>query len=157
MVSGSLRGYAIVDFVHAVDFQVVYQVYTYVPATLSVSFGIVNNPFPIGREQYVNFISISDPDYSRSIRPGYDGPNDSTVNITDGIPGTSADTAFASTDVYINRYDQTIPATVNLTDPTGEYIGPNGDGDPSQVTINAYIPISSLNVLGMAITVHSPS
>jgi hypothetical protein len=101
MLSGSFTGYAIVDFVHVVDFQVVDEVFTYAPATLSFSFGIDNNPFPIGREPYVNFISISDPDYSRSIIPGYDGPYDSTVNITDGIPGTSADTAFASTDVYI--------------------------------------------------------
>lgn len=56
--------------------------------------------------------------------------------ITDGLPGQSADSAFASINTSVYHY-WWLQAGVRLTDPTGQYIGPNGNGDPSGALVTA--------------------
>ena len=59
-----------------------------------------------------------------------------STSIVDGIPGESADYAMAS--VYILEVKSVyLLLAINLYDPSGEFIGPNGDGDPSNVQISA--------------------
>jgi hypothetical protein len=53
--------------------------------------------------------------------------------IADGIPGESTDHAFRALQAYNTRYYQA--PQLNLLDPSGEFIGPNGDGDPNDIHI----------------------
>jgi hypothetical protein len=56
--------------------------------------------------------------------------------IIDGVPGQSSD--LASAGMYNSVYHAWgLEAQVELTDPSGKYLGPNGDGDPSNVLVTA--------------------
>ena len=70
-----------------------------------------------------------------------------TTSITDGIPGQSADTALGM--ISASGYHQYgLDATMNLIDPSGEFIGPNGDGGPSNVQINMHYLYEVENLIG---------
>jgi hypothetical protein len=62
---------------------------------------------------------------------------DKIASITDGIPGQSADVAFGAVTAFVYHLWALTDTGVTLVDPTGEFIGPNGDGDPSNVHVNA--------------------
>jgi hypothetical protein len=55
-------------------------------------------------------------------------------SIVDGIPGQSADEAYGVVASSAYRVHSLI-AQFGLFDPSGEFIGPNGDGNPSDVQI----------------------
>jgi hypothetical protein len=56
--------------------------------------------------------------------------------VTDGVPGQTDDSASAGMESSV-YHAWALQAGVTLTDPTGEYIGPNGNGDPSGVLVTA--------------------
>ena len=74
------------------------------------------------------------------------------TSITDGIPGQSADSAFGFLDSF-GYHAYALSADFDLIDPSGEFIGPNGDGDPSNVSIVADITYTIENSSGNVETV----
>jgi hypothetical protein len=75
-----------------------------------------------------------------------------TTSITDGIPGQSADSALGMISAF-GYHQYYLDATMNLIDPSGEFIGPNGDGDPSNVQINMHYLYEVENTMGPVQTV----
>jgi hypothetical protein len=92
------------------------------PGNVTLEFSLTNSVFSLNTVA-LPLLSLSRPDYDITF-------------ITDGIPGQSGDRASAgmSSSVY---HAWGLTASVVLTDPSGEYIGPNGDGDPSGVLVTA--------------------
>ena len=65
--------------------------------------------------------------------PGFDtGIPVYFTSIVDGTPGQSADNAFGLFESSVYHLYNAI-ALFGLFDPSGEFIGPNGDGNPSDV------------------------
>jgi hypothetical protein len=92
------------------------------PGNGTLEFSLTNSVFSLNTAT-LPLLSLSRPDYNITF-------------ITDGIPGQSGDSATAgmSSSVYHAWWLQ---AGVSLTDPSGQYIGPNGNGDPSNVLVTA--------------------
>ena len=74
------------------------------------------------------------------------------TSITDGIPGQSADFADGIMESF-EYHAFFLSADFDLIDPSGEFIGPNGDGDPSNVSIVADITYTIENASGNVETV----
>jgi hypothetical protein len=71
-----------------------------------------------------------------------------SLSATDGIPGQSADFASGGLDVFL-YHSYTYNTGFSLIDPSGEFIGPNGNGNSSDVSMNADITYSVDNYLGI--------
>jgi hypothetical protein len=132
----------------------------------------------IAIQQVVNGVNVGDPtDYFRvpttlsfsvTTDEGYALPNlsvgnslysfsvssflafDNLISVIDGVPGQSADVVNWTVDVF--PYHQfNLNGGFYLTDPSGEFIGPNGDGSPNDVSIQfayTYFQVSDLNAPG---------
>jgi hypothetical protein len=74
------------------------------------------------------------------------------TSITDGIPGQSADSAGGYLDSF-EYHAYALSADFSLFDPSGQFIGPNGNGDPSNVSIVADITYAKENAFGNVETV----
>jgi hypothetical protein len=81
------------------------------------------------------------------------GPYEAGGYAIDGIPGQSADYAFATAQGF-SYHTYNLASTFQLVDPSGEFIGPNGDGDPSNVQITTNYSYNNLDTsaTGQAVT-----
>lgn len=137
-VSGAFQGIANIEVQKFVKGQQVSDTnYSAVPSTLNFAIAANGNigsgSFQFSLTDSVFSLDSTNPDplyHIKPINPFY------LTFITDGAPGQSADSASGSmrSSVYHLWYLQ---AGVRLTDPTGEYIGPNGNGDLSNVLATA--------------------
>ena len=136
---GSFQGVANVQVKQYLNNQLVGYIDAYdVPATLNfVLYTIPGLPF--GTLQ----LTIATSAYVASfMAPG-------TASIIDGIPGQSAD--YANGYGTASDYYELETTKLALVDPSGEFIGPNGNGDPSDVAIVAsmnYGTVSRVFVTG---------
>ncbi len=71
-----------------------------------------------------------------------------SLSATDGIPGQSADFASGELGVFL-YHSYSYVTSFALSDPSGEFIGPNGNGNPSDVSMNADITYSVDNYSGI--------
>ena len=95
---------------------------TNVPSTLSFTAG------------FVGFQGVLMLDLESNVPVPFElNTNLAMIFWTDGIPGISADNLTATVD-YNTEYGG-YAGTLNLVDPTGEFIGPNGDGSISGVRV----------------------
>jgi hypothetical protein len=145
MISGSFRGYADVDINN----------YTILPNGQQTGSTISAQNVPATFNFYLNDYNGGNPPPGAGVASiyidnkvfpiGYTGDSgDSPIfPIFDGIPGKSGDYAHGEVDDVFNGLFPA--ASFTLTDPTGQYIGPNGNGDPSHVTISADISIRQIN------------
>lgn len=136
-VSATFKGIADIEVQQFVSGQQIGPTATYqaVPSTLSFSITADTNPghgpfqFSLSNSVYslnsatLPLISLSDLIYLNTF-------------VIDGVPGQSRDLVSAGmqSSVY---HDWWLQAGITLTDPTGEYIGPNGNGDSSNVLVTA--------------------
>jgi hypothetical protein len=134
-IIGTFQGFTDIEIQTFVDgAPVSYVTYSQVPST--INFFLSNDSLNPDNNN-VQF-SISNAVYSFNTdtvpqvpRDGYNLPV-----ITDGIPGQSADSAYGNIHAFLYHAFM-LDAGFALVDPSGEFIGPNGDGDPSNVKINA--------------------
>jgi hypothetical protein len=138
-VSGTFGGIADIEVQQFVRGQQVGPTVNYqaVPSTLNFTITanseIGSGPFQFSLTNNVFSLDSSKPDPLYNVIP--QDPFYLTF-ITDGVPGQSKD--LASGDVTSSVYHLFgFQAGVALTDPTGQYIGPNGNGDPAGVLVTA--------------------
>ena len=124
-MSGTFQGVADIYVQQYVDNTLVTSIAaTWVPST--INFSLVVSPSLSAMDFYID----------NSVFPyGFEGP--AAASIIDGIPGQTADYASGSY-VLFSPYASS-RADFNLVDPNGEYIGPNGNGDPSEVKLHMSI------------------
>lgn len=81
------------------------------------------------------------------------GPYEAGGYAIDGIPGQNADSAYATAQGF-DYHAYNLTSTFQLYDPSGEFIGPNGDGDPSNVQIMTNYSYNNLDTsaTGQAVT-----
>jgi hypothetical protein len=136
-VTGTFQGVADIEVQQFVVGQQVGPTASYqnMPATLD--FTITAGPSPGNGTLAFNFESaVTSLNTATLPLLSLSWPTYSIAFITDGIPGQSSDSASAGMDSSV-YHAWWLQAGVSLTDPTGEYIGPNGNGDPSGVTVTA--------------------
>jgi hypothetical protein len=147
VLTGSFSGSANVDYFQYVNAQLVKVIQARdIPAQLFFDIATETLLVPPSFGSPSVFLGISNSVYTAFAQS--EPVNHDTVTIFDGIPGQSADFASARTTFIVDRYGATRTATFQLTDPTGEYIAPNGNGDPSQVMASADIPFYFSDVNG---------
>jgi hypothetical protein len=94
---------------------------TWVPST--INFRLIDSPSLFAMDFYID----------NSVFPyGFEGP--AATSIIDGFPRQTAD--YASGSYLLFSPYASSRADFNLVDPNGEYIGPNGNGDPSDIQIH---------------------
>jgi hypothetical protein len=71
-----------------------------------------------------------------------------SLSATDGIPGQSADSASGSFQAF-QYHTYSYSTSFALFDPSGEFIGPNGNGNPSNVSMIADITYVFANYGGI--------
>jgi hypothetical protein len=71
-----------------------------------------------------------------------------SLSVTDGIPGQGADFASGGVGAFL-YHSYSYEASFSLIDPSGEFIGPNGNGNPNNVSMNADITYSVDNYSGI--------
>jgi hypothetical protein len=80
--------------------------------------------------------------------------SDSQISVIDGIPGESADIVTWPMD-YSLYHAFNVSGEFYLVDPSGEFIGPNGDGSPDDVSVRftyTYFQISNYQDSGFIAT-----
>ena len=125
-ITGTFQGVSDIEVQQIVLTQPVGSPVTYsdVRATIGFSFSY-DDPYP-----HLNSFQFAGSVLSfTAVDVGY-----AYFSVTDGIPGQSADQAIFIFDAGV-YHAYTLNATLRLFDPSGEFIGPNGDGDPSNVQI----------------------
>jgi hypothetical protein len=128
IVAGSFQGVATIQVQQVVVGEPVGIVVTYsdVPATIGFSFA--NN----GRDYFEfdsNVLSFIAPINYQFAPPPIPGYKDTYI---DGIPGQSADQfGIVFSSFFYHSFN--LNAGLSLIDPSGEFLGPNGNGDPSHV------------------------
>jgi hypothetical protein len=150
--TGSFQGVANMEVQQFVDGGLVSDV-TYTNVASTINFTLAYDASNPGNNYMQYSINNSVYSFDTSSVPRFLPPEPYTTLVVDGIPGQSADSA----DGTIERLDPSLGliATFALADPSGEFIGPNGNGDPSDVQINAsysYHFDTTSERSGMAIT-----
>jgi hypothetical protein len=111
--------------------------YSRVPTTLAFSIMSDNSYF------YPQ-LTVSNSLYSFTVTFNLISQNE--ISVVDGIPGQSADSVTLL--MNINLYhDYNLNGQFYLTDPSGEFIGPNGNGSPDDVSVSfayTYFQVSSI-------------
>jgi hypothetical protein len=140
MVTGTFEGVADIEVQQFVHGQQVGPTVTYQGVASTLNFTITTGTAPFsGTFEFslANSVFSLDTNMLPGLPPfEYLAFGSFVASITDGIPGQSADAALGSVFVFVEHL-WSLNAGVRLVDPTGEFIGPNGDGDTSNVQINA--------------------
>jgi hypothetical protein len=136
-VSGTFQGIADIEVQQIVLGQQVGSTVTYsaVPSTLDFTITSTNPSLYAGTLQFSLDNNIFSLNTATLLSPPNNNPQ-YAVLILDGTPGQSGDAAYGS--VFSLAYHLwSLEAGVGLTDLTGQYIGPNGNGDPSNAQVTA--------------------
>jgi hypothetical protein len=135
-ITGTFQGNALVEVTPYINFE---------PGVTTTYYEQSSLGFTLVTDQYYNYMSLNIHNLELST---YGQPESFfSYSITDGIPGQSADNISASMDI-ITYHAPEYGASFFLTDPSGEFIGPNGNGNPSDVSVTADIYYLFANVYG---------
>jgi hypothetical protein len=115
--------------------------YSWVPSVMNFTMtydepnSFYNNSFAYNISSNIQTLSVS----SVGVPPYF-----FLLSVTDGISGQSADLASGTLGSAL-YHGYNYVTSFDLSDPSGEFIGPNGNGNPSDVSMNADITYSVLN------------
>jgi hypothetical protein len=65
--------------------------------------------------------------------------------IVDGVQGKTSDFLGATIPFLYGKGDVQDEATMHLSDRSGEFLGPNGNGDPSHVVAQGMVPLHDVD------------
>jgi hypothetical protein len=146
--TGTFTEFSDISIQQVVNGQDVGGVTNYSGVSTTLAFSLVND----GDGYFYPQLTVGNSLYSFAVPPFLAYPYQ--ISVVDGIPGQSAD--IVSWSVIVSMYHEyNAEGYFYLTDPSGEFIGPNGDGSPDDVSVQftyTYFQISNFQDSGFIAT-----